>query len=118
METRLSASREGEQSLSPTKVVADVLAQKTKKSSFLKNIGIHSACSRPSIRSIQAQLEVEKRANGDLRAVVAQREQLDLLLKQVQETEQESIREQDEMKKKQAEMEAKLQLVLSQIKST
>ncbi|PVH32132.1 hypothetical protein PAHAL_9G326200 [Panicum hallii] len=119
METRLSASREGEQSLSPTKVVADVLAEKTKKSSFLKNIGIHNACSRPSIRSIEAQLEVEKRANGDLRAVVdAQREQLDLLSKQVKETEQGRIREQDEMKKKQAEMEAKLQLVLSQIKST
>jgi hypothetical protein len=119
METRLSASREGEQSLSPTKVVADVLAEKTKKSSFLKNIGIHNACSRPSIRSIEAQLEVEKRANGDLRAVVdAQREQLDLLSKQVKETEQGRIREQDEMKKKQAEMEAKLQLMLSQIKST
>ncbi|PVH66101.1 hypothetical protein PAHAL_1G149300 [Panicum hallii] len=119
METRLSASREGEQSLSPTKVVADVLAEKTKKSSFLKNIGIHNACSRPSIRSIEAQLEAEKRANGDLRAVVdAQREQLDLLSKQVKETEQGRIREQDEMKKKQAEMEAKLQLVLSQIKST
>ncbi|PUZ66769.1 hypothetical protein GQ55_3G361800 [Panicum hallii var. hallii] len=119
MESRLSSSREGEQSLSPTKVVADVLAEKTKKSSFLKNIGIHNACSRPSIRSIEAQLEVEKRANGDLRAVVdAQREQLDLLSKQVKETEQGRIREQDEMKKKQAEMEAKLQLVLSQIKST
>ncbi|PVH62615.1 hypothetical protein PAHAL_3G338200 [Panicum hallii] len=110
---KLSASREGEQSLSPTKVVADVLAEKTKKSSFLKNIGIRNACSRPSIRSIEAQLEVEKRANDDLRAVVdAQREQLDLLSKQVKETEQGRIREQDEMKKKQAEMEAKLQLVL------
>lgn len=71
-----------------------------------------------ALRNIEAQLEVENRANGDLRVIVdAQHEQLDLLLKQVQETEQGRIREQEEMKKKQDEKEARLQLVLSQIKS-
>jgi hypothetical protein len=40
---------------------------------------------------------------------------LDVLLKQMQETEESRIREQEEVKKRQAEMEAKLQLLLSQV---
>jgi hypothetical protein len=106
MQNKLSTSTEGEQ-MSATQVVADVLAEKTRKNLFLQNVGIQNACPRSSIRSIEAQLEAEKKANSDLRSVVhAQREQLDVLSRQVRETEESRLREQEEMKKRQAEMEA------------
>ena len=71
-------------------------------------MGIKNTCPRSSVKNIEAQLEVEKRANGDLRCVVdAQREQLEEMKKKQAEMEA-------EMKKKQAEMEAKIQLLLTQ----
>jgi hypothetical protein len=116
MENKCSTLTEGEESMSVTEVVANVLAENTKKNVFLQNVGIQNVGCRSSLRNIEAQLEVEKRANSDLRSVVtAQREQLDVLLKQMQETEESRIREQEEVKKRQAEMEAKLQLLLSQV---
>jgi hypothetical protein len=64
---------------------------------------------------MSAQLEAEKRENAELRLIVSnQREQMEGLSKQVQETEQTRIRDKEEMSKKQAELEAKLELVLSQ----
>lgn len=111
--------------MSVIEVVADVLAENTRKNLFLQNVGIQNACPRSSVRNIAAQLEVEKRANNDLRNVVnAQREQLDVLSRQMREGEELRIREQEEMRKRQAEMEAdmknkqadldaKLQLLIS-----
>jgi hypothetical protein len=138
MENMRSASSEGEEPMSVTQVVSDVLAENTKKNMFLHNVGIQNACSRSSVKHIAAQLEVEKRANCELQSIVnSQREQLHVLSKQMQDVDQARIKEQEEMKKKQAEMEeemkkkqvemeaklqkkqdemeAKLQLVLSQI---
>jgi DNA anti-recombination protein RmuC len=135
MENMRSASSEGEEPMSVTQVVSDVLAENTKKNMFLHNVGIQNACSRSSVKNIAAQLEVEKRANCELQSIVnSQREQLYV---QMQDADQARIKEQEEMKKKQAEMEeemkkkqvemeaklqkkqdemeAKLQLVLSQI---
>jgi hypothetical protein len=133
-----SASSEGEEPMSMTQVVPDVLAENTKKNMFLHNVGIQNACSRSTIKNIAAQLEVEKRANCELQSIVdSQHEKLYALLEQMQDADQARIKEQEDMKKKQEEMEEgmkkkqvemeaklqnkqdeiemKLQLVLSQI---
>jgi TolA-binding protein len=68
-----------------------------------------------SVLSIQTKLEVEKRANAELRSIVnTQREQMDDLSQQVKETEAARIRDQEEMKKQQAELNAKLEFLLGQ----
>lgn len=110
MENKQSTLVEGEQPKSATKVVADVLAENTKKNQFLQNVGIQAARPRSKVQNIEVQLEAEKRDNAELR------EQMAVLSKKVQETEQARIKEQEEMKRKQAEMDAKLALVLSQIR--
>jgi hypothetical protein len=82
-----------------------VLAQKTKKNKFLWNVGIRNGQHRSgmwgsSVLSIQTKLEVEKRANAELRSIVnTQREQMDDLSQQVTKTEAARIRDQEEMKK-------------------
>jgi hypothetical protein len=70
MENKCSTLAEGEESMSVTEVVANVLAENTKKNVFLQNVGIKNVGCRSSLRNIEAQLEVEKRANSDLRSVV------------------------------------------------
>jgi hypothetical protein len=138
MENMRSASSEGEEPMSVTQVVSDMIAENTKKNMFLHYVGIQNACSRSTVKNIAAQLEVEKRANCELQSIVSsQHEQLYVLAKQMQDADQARIKEQEEMKKKhtgmeeemkkkqvemeaklqnkQDEMEAKLQLVLSQI---
>jgi len=100
----------GRQPKSATEVVADVLAENTKKNQFLQNVGIQAARPRSKVQNIEVQLEAEKRDNAELR------EQMAVLSKKVQETEHARIKEQEEMKRKQAEMDAKLALVLSQIR--
>lgn len=110
MENKQSTLVEGEQPKSATEVVADVLVENTKKNQFLQNVGIQAARPRSKVQNIEVQLEAEKRDNADLR------EQMAVLSKKVQETEQARIKEQEEMKRKQAEMDAKLALVLSQIR--
>ena len=52
---------------------------------FLQNAGIVSGKPRSSAKSVQARLEVEIRANGDLRSVVSnQRVEIEVLSKQLQ----------------------------------
>jgi predicted DNA-binding protein (UPF0251 family) len=68
-----------------------------------------------SVLNIETKLEVEKRANAELRSIVnTQREQMDDLSQQVTETEALRIRDQEEMKKQQAELNAKLEFLLGQ----
>jgi hypothetical protein len=65
--------------------------------------------------NIQTELEVEKRANIELRLIVnTQHEQMDDLSQQVKETEATRIRDQEEMKKQQVELNAKFELLLHQ----
>jgi 16S rRNA G527 N7-methylase RsmG len=111
METQLAAQpTQGEQPKSAVQVVANVLERNNKKSAFLQNVGMQTKRPRMS-----AQLEAEKRENAELRLIVSnQREQMEGLSKQVQETELTRIRDKEEMSKKQAELEAKLELVLGQ----
>uniref|UniRef100_K3Y3G9 Uncharacterized protein n=1 Tax=Setaria italica TaxID=4555 RepID=K3Y3G9_SETIT len=115
MENQLSTLIEGEPPKSATKVVADVLDKNTKKNQFLQNVSIQTAQRMFDLQNVEAKLEVEKRANAELRSIVnKQREQMADLSKQVQETEQARIKNQEENKKKQAELEAKLELLLGQ----
>ncbi|XP_025825209.1 uncharacterized protein LOC112900579 [Panicum hallii] len=112
METQLAAQpTQGEQPKSAVQVVANVLERNNKKSAFLQNVGMQTKRPRMS-----AQLEAEKRENAKFRLIVSnQREQMEGLSKQVQETELTRIRDKEEMSKKQAELEAKLELVLGPI---
>ncbi|CAL4975466.1 unnamed protein product [Urochloa decumbens] len=89
---------EGEDPKSATKVVAAVLAEKSKKNM----LGIRTAKPRSSLQQVQAQLEVEKLANADLRSKV------DELERKALETEQARLRDKEEMKRQQDELEARL----------
>lgn len=102
----LSTSTEGEEPKSAAQVVADVLAENTKKSRFLQNVGFQNARPRSSEHSSEIELEAD---NAKLRAQVAD------LLNKVQESEQARIIDREEMKRNQSELEAKLNLLLSQI---
>ncbi|KAF0893752.1 hypothetical protein E2562_029436, partial [Oryza meyeriana var. granulata] len=82
---------------------------KTKKNQFLLNVGLRNLYSRNTVENTEAQLEAEKMAKNELL------KQVEVLSKQVEETEHARIRDQEEMRKKQTDLEAKLQLVLSQI---
>ncbi|CAL5065281.1 unnamed protein product [Urochloa decumbens] len=93
---------EGEDPKSATEVLAVVLDEKTKKNTFLQNVGIQTAKPRSSLQQVQAQLEVEKLANVDLRAKVGELERKAL------ETEHARLRDKEEMKRQQVEFEARL----------
>jgi hypothetical protein len=68
-----------------------------------------------SVLDIQIELHAEKRENVELRLIVnTQHEQMDDLSQQVKETEVAWIRDQEEMKKQQAELSAKLDLLLGE----
>lgn len=111
MENQLAAQpKEGEEPKSAAQVVAGVLEQNNKKSVFLRNVGMQ--IKRPRL---SAQLEMKKRENAELQSIVSnQHAQMEELSKQLHETEQTRIRDKEEMSKKQAELEAKLQLILGQ----
>ena len=91
MKIQLAAQpTEGEQPNSVVQVVDNVLEHNNKKSVFLKNVGMQTK--RPRI---SAQLEAEKRENAEFRLIVSnQREQMEGL------------------RKKQDELEVKLDLAL------
>ena len=68
MEQQLAAPPEDEEPKSATEVVVDVLDDSTKKNMFLQNVGIKTGRPRSNVQNVQAQLEVEKKANVELRA--------------------------------------------------
>ena len=82
---------------------------------FLQNVGVKIRNRRSSLQNVQAQLEVERRTNVELQSIVNnQREVMNDLSKQMQETEQARIKDQEENRKKQVELEKKIELLLSQ----
>jgi hypothetical protein len=102
MENNLSTLIESEEPKSASQVVADVLAHKIKQNKFLRNVGIQNGQpqSGSNVLNIQTELEVEKRANAELRLKVNyQHVQMDDLSHQVKETEATRIGDQEEMKK-------------------
>ena len=82
---------------------------------FLQNVGVKIRNCRSSLQNVQAQLKVERRTNVELQSIVNnQREVMNDLSKQMQEIEQARIKDQEENRKKQAVLEAKLELLLGQ----
>jgi len=78
-------------------------------------VGVKIRNRRSSLQNVQAQLEVERRTNVELQSIVNnQREAMNDLSKQMQETEQARIKDQEENRKKQAVLEVKLELLLGQ----
>jgi len=58
----LTPAAEDEQPKSTNQMVANVLAKKTKKNLFLKNVGMQDAQTRSSVRT---ELEAERRTTSD-----------------------------------------------------
>jgi uncharacterized coiled-coil DUF342 family protein len=128
MENRLSAltGSEGtdrsEQHKVVNEVVHGVLSEKTKKNKFLQNVGIQIVQRASIEQNSQADLAAEI---AELRTIInTQHSQLEELSKEVQETKEARSRDKEEMKKMQdvimkkmqTEMDAKLELVLSQVR--
>jgi len=86
MENSLSTpAAEDEQPKSATQVVADVLAEKTKKNQFLQNVGMQDARPRSSVRT---ELEAERRTSSEHRSIVqTQCGQIDELSRKFKESE-------------------------------
>ena len=111
----MAAPTEDGRPKSATQVVGVVFHRNTKTNHFLQNVGIQVAKPRTSLQNVHAELEVEKRTNSELQSIVNnQREEMDGLKNQVQGTEQARIKDQEENRKKQAELEKKIELLLSQ----
>ena len=72
MENQLTTPMEGEQQpKSATEVVSNVLDKNTKKSQFLQKVGIQIVPQpRRELQNVEAELEVEKRANAALSSQV------------------------------------------------
>jgi hypothetical protein len=126
MEGKINA-HDGEESKDVADVVSEVLVQKTKKNSFLANVGMKSssAC-KDNIESrceLKAELEMEKQTSSDLRVLVktqqvqieAQQVQMDDMMKKFQKSKIARARQEDEFKKKQAEIDALIKGLMSMI---
>ena len=84
-----------------------MLEHNSKNNQFLQNVGLQAE-RRPRVsgRNVATQLEVEKMANADLRSIISNQS------KQLEEVEQARIRDKEEMNKKYANLEAKLEFLL------
>mgnify|MGYP000845506727 FL=1 len=109
-------TKDGQQSNSATKAVAEVLTKHTKKPMFLKHVGVQHVHERSSRSDREAEQEAQKRGNAELRALV---ETLNNKLQESEEArirqEEERTKQEEENRKKQAELEAKLDFLLNQI---
>ncbi|KAF8670436.1 hypothetical protein HU200_050665 [Digitaria exilis] len=95
-------------------VVHGVLSKKTKKNKFLQNVGIQIVQPASMEQNPPADLAAE---SAELRAVInTQHAQLEELSKELQEAKELRIKDREEMRKMRAEMNAQLELVLSQVR--
>ncbi|KAF8693977.1 hypothetical protein HU200_012740 [Digitaria exilis] len=95
-------------------VVHGVLSKKTKKNKFFQNVGIQIVQPASMEQNPPADLAAE---SAELRAVIkTQHAQLEELSKEVQEAKELRIKDREEMRKMRAEMNAQLELVLSQVR--
>lgn len=96
-------------------VVFDVFSEKTRKNKFLQNVGrLRSLL--PVNRTFE---QIWQRRGGPMLSfepLSIPRAKMDELSKEVQETEESRSRDGEEMKNMQDEMNAKLELVLSQVR--
>jgi predicted nuclease with TOPRIM domain len=122
MEDKINAPvGDGEESKDVIDVVSEVLVKKTKKNSFLVNVGMKSlpdANSAGSQRELEAELVEEKQTSSDLRELVkTQQQQMDELMKKFQGSETARARQDEELKKKQAETDVLIKGLMSMIPS-
>ncbi|XP_039822477.1 uncharacterized protein LOC120684665 [Panicum virgatum] len=97
MESKLSTTTESEAPKTVNQVVANVLAEKTRKNQFLRNVGIEVA--KPTSSEQNGAVSDLQAENAELRSIInTQHRQI------------------DDLTMKQAELEAKLELVLSQVR--
>jgi hypothetical protein len=121
MEDKINAPvNDGEEPEDVVHVVSKVLLRKTKKNSFLVNVGIKSSSAgeknAESQHELEVELAVEKQTSSDLRELVkTQQLQMDDMMKKFQEGETTRARQEDEYKKKQAETEALIRGLMSMI---
>lgn len=110
LEYKISESTEAEDEESVNRAVAEFLADKSKNSQFLKNVGLGKGQATPSARNLEAQLAAEKSANAKLQLLVSkQREEIDQLSMKFQESEQARITDK-------ADTDKKLELLLSRLR--
>jgi len=101
LENKISESTEAEDEESVNRAVAEFLADKSKNSQFLKNVGLGKGQATPSARNLEAQLAAEKSANAKLQLLVSkQREEIDQLSMKFQESEQARITDKADTDKK------------------
>ncbi|XP_037409167.1 uncharacterized protein LOC119271437 [Triticum dicoccoides] len=86
-------TKDGQQSNSATKAVAEVLTKHTKKPMFLKHVGVQHVHERSSRSDRKAEQEAQKRGNAELRALV------ETLNNKLQESEEARIRQEEERTK-------------------
>ncbi|XP_044417376.1 uncharacterized protein [Triticum aestivum] len=83
-ENKRQCTTDGQQPISVTNVVPDVLTQHTKKPKFLQHVGIQHVRERTSGTNLEAQLAAEKKGSAELREIV------NTLTKKVEELEEAS----------------------------
>lgn len=115
MEDMINAPvNDGEEPKDVADVVSEVLLRKTKKSSFLVNVGIKSSFAgeenAESQRELEAELEVEKQTSSELRELV-KNQQL-----QLDDMKNKFAMQLEEYEKKQAETQALVRGLMSMIK--
>jgi vacuolar-type H+-ATPase subunit I/STV1 len=123
MENKINAPiNNGEEPKDVADVVSEVIVQKTnKKNSFLVNARIKSSSTSEdnAERELQAELMAEKQTSSDLRELVkTQQQQIDDMMKKIEEGEAARARKDEENEKRQAETDAMIRRLMSMIPTT
>jgi len=99
-----------------TDVVSEALVQKTKKNRFLVNVGLRRKGTCVSERDLEEELVVEKQTSSDLREVIkTQQQQMEEMMKKFQESETARVKQEEELKKRQADTDALIKTLMSMI---
>ena len=98
-------------------MVSQALVQKTKKNRFLVNVGLQSNATCVSAEhDLEEELVVEKQTSSDLREVIkTQQQQMEEMMKKFQESEIERVKQEDELKKRQVDIDALIMTLMSMI---
>jgi len=97
-------------------VVSEALVQKTKKNIFLVNVGLRSKGTCVSECDLEEELVVVKQTSSDLREVIkTPQQQMEEMMKKFQESEIERVKQEDELKKRQVDIDALIMTLMSMI---
>jgi len=97
-------------------VVSEALVQKTMKNRFLVNVGPRRKGTCVSEHDLEEELVVEKQTSSDLREVIkTQQQQMEEIMKKFQESETARVKQEEELKKRQADTDALIRTLMSMI---